>query len=401
MQLLSANRGRKSQVASSLGAGDQFTQAPRALIVSHPCVVPANQSVFAVLAELGWRLDLVVPSSWRHDYAEAPVHPTKLPELKAGFYPRRVFLAGQPQRHFYCPGPSRVLRRLAPDVAFLEEETFSIPALQWGLACWRAGIPFGVQADENLDRSLPLPARVWRSWTLQHAAFVAARSPTAKRLVERWGARGRVEVIPHAVPSWPLSPIQPRSGAFTIGYAGRLVPEKGLFDLVAAAKKLSDPVRLLLAGNGPLRAELAAAAGEGVAVEVATDIKHEEMARAFGAMDVLVLPSHTTSTWAEQFGRVLVEALWCGVPVIGSSSGEIPWVIGATGGGLVFPEGDVAALTAALEELKASPGERSRLAAQGREAVERQFSVAAAASALAETLAAAVGAPQRLVTPRP
>ena len=64
------------------------------------------------------------------------------------------------------------------------------------------------------------------------------------------------------------------------------------------------------------------------------------MAAGYAQLDVLVLPSHTTPTWKEQFGRVIVEALWCGVPVVGSDSGEIPWLIELTGGGLVFPEGD-------------------------------------------------------------
>jgi len=46
------------------------------------------------------------------------------------------------------------------------------------------------------------------------------------------------------------------------------------------------------------------------------------------SLDVLVLPSRSRSFWKEQFGRVLIEAMACGVPVIGSSSGEIPNVIG-------------------------------------------------------------------------
>ena len=67
------------------------------------------------------------------------------------------------------------------------------------------------------------------------------------------------------------------------------------------------------------------------------------MPALYREMDVLVLPSRTTPTWAEQFGKVLCEALLCGTPVIGSSSGEIPWVVTTTGGGLVYPEGDTPA----------------------------------------------------------
>ena len=97
----------------------------------------------------------------------------------------------------------------------------------------------------------------------------------------------------------------------------------------------------------------------------------------YAQFDVLVLPSHTTATWKEQFGRVIIEALWCGVPVVGSDSGEIPWLIGLTGGGLRFPEGDPNTRRR-LTELRTSPELRRQLTRTGRAAVERMFSVPAA-----------------------
>lgn len=363
------------------GARD-VVPAKRLLVVSHACVVPANQTVFAFLVGQGWKLDLVVPDRWIHEYAAGTIPAIKLPELDARFHSWPVALRGKPQRHFYLASCASLLRKVRPGVVLLEEESFSIPAFQWGMACWRRGIPFGVQAAENLDRPLPLPARLCRNWTLRHATFVAARSPTAKKLAEQWGARGNVVVVPHAVPAWPEGSPQRKAGVFTIGFAGRLVEEKGLFDLLAAANRMCGPIRVLLAGNGPLKARLEELARENVTVEVANDFKHEDMARAFRAMDVLVLPSRTTPTWVEQFGRVLVEALWCGVPVVGSSSGEIPWVIHATGGGVVFREGDIDALSAALEDLRGNPEKGAQMAAIGRQAVERLFSVGAVGTRL-------------------
>ena len=197
------------------GLGHDATSEKRALVVSHACVVPANQSVYVSLADRGWNLDLVVPSRWRREYADAVVAPAKLPELNATVHALPVALTGYPQRHFYPRGCMALLRRTNPSVAFLEEESFSAPAFQWGMACWRSGVPFGIQAAENLDRDLPLPARFFRRWTLRHAAFIAARSPTAKNLVEQWGARGIVEVIPHAVPNWPISSPPRRSEPLT------------------------------------------------------------------------------------------------------------------------------------------------------------------------------------------
>jgi glycosyltransferase involved in cell wall biosynthesis len=114
------------------------------------------------------------------------------------------------------------------------------------------------------------------------------------------------------------------------------------------------------------------------------------MPSAYAQLDVLVLPSRTTPTWKEQFGRAIVEALWCGVPVVGSDSGEIPWLIGLTGGGLVFAEGDRAALAAQLARLRMDPQLRRELAATGRAAVERLFSVPAATDRLEGLLAHAI-----------
>ena len=88
-------------------------------------------------------------------------------------------------------------------------------------------------------------------------------------------------------------------------------------------------------------------------------------------LDVLVLPSRTTRRWKEQFGRVLIEAMACETPVVGSSSAEIPHVIGEAG--LVFPEGDVVALTKHLRSLCDSPDLVALLGARGRARVLQRF----------------------------
>jgi glycosyltransferase involved in cell wall biosynthesis len=88
-------------------------------------------------------------------------------------------------------------------------------------------------------------------------------------------------------------------------------------------------------------------------------------------MDVLVLPSRTTPQWKEQFGHVLIEAMACGTPVIGSNSGAIPDVIDAAG--LLFPEGDVDALAAHLCRLANNPKELHLMSQRGRERVADMY----------------------------
>jgi len=108
-----------------------------------------------------------------------------------------------------------------------------------------------------------------------------------------------------------------------------------------------------------------------------TSCPHERVADAYGRMDVLVLPSRRTSKWEEQFGRALVEALQCGVPVIGARTGEIPLVVDTTGGGWTFEEGDVRALASLLDRVAMDPVERERRAVAGEEVVRRRFSMRA------------------------
>ena len=94
----------------------------------------------------------------------------------------------------------------------------------------------------------------------------------------------------------------------------------------------------------------------------------------YRSLDLLVLPSRTRPNWKEQFGRVLIEAMACGVPVLGSDSGEIPHVIGDAG--IVFPEGDVEMLRCQVQRLMVDRAARNSLAAAGRQRVLDRFTMA-------------------------
>jgi glycosyltransferase involved in cell wall biosynthesis len=358
----------------------------RLLAVSHPSVLPVNQQQYRELIELGWHVHLVTPSRWKHAYQDRPFAATALPDVEGSMDPRRVLFAGHPQRHLYVSRLAATLRAENPSVVFLEQEPFSMAAAQWAIAAFRLGIPFGVQQDENLDREMPVVARWLTALVLPRAAFVIARSPAAAALASRWGAKGRVEVIPHPVPPWSVPERSASERQFTVGYAGRLVPEKGVGDLISAVKRMERPARVLLVGNGPLLREFEI----DPIVEVWTGLSHDRMPEAYQRMDVLVLPSRRTPTWEEQFGRVLVEALHCDVPVVGSDTGEIPWVVESTGGGWLFPEGDIATLSSLLDEIADNEGERARRAQRGALAVQKQFSAEAVAAAMSKLLTSAI-----------
>ena len=370
----------------------------RIVVVSHPNVVPHNQRVYVRLAERGWNVKLIVPNRWVDDYTPEGFTPQPDECFRGTFARVRIARPGVIQRHFYITRPSRWLERWRPDTVFLEQEPFSIPALQWGVVCERLGIPWGLQGDENLDRPFPWPAKAIRRWVTPRADYFAARSPTAGDMLRRWGARGRIEVVPHTIPDWPLPPRRngrgrDGDGAFTIGFAGRLVPQKGIDDLLSAVARLDFSFRLLVAGDGPLRERVESAdIGRGW-LDLRPGLRSAQMPDVYAKMDLLVLPSRTTPTWAEQFGKVLCEALLCGVPVLGSSSGEIPWVVETSGGGRIFPEGDVGTLARMITDLRRDDTARAQLAQRGRAGVEKHFVPAVAARALDELIRSVLSRP--------
>ncbi len=140
--------------------------------------------------------------------------------------------------------------------------------------------------------------------------------------------------------------------AFVAGFAGRLVKEKGIRDLVAAVRQLraeggmSRDVHVALMGGGRLRDELEKISQAEPWLHVLPKVSHEQVAGHLQIMDLLVLGSHPYhedgNCWEEQFGHILVEAMACGVAVAGSDSGAIPEVIGDPA--MIFPVGDVPAL---------------------------------------------------------
>lgn len=141
-----------------------------------------------------------------------------------------------------------------------------------------------------------------------------------------------------------------RSTTYLAGFAGRFIPEKGILDLVDAFAHLGPDYGLALIGDGPQKGEIQSRIA---ALNLADRIQFIPPQNAVGlaahyrALDLVVLPSRTIRTWKEQYGRVLMEAMRCGTPVVGSDSGAIPCVIADPA--CVFPEGDAVAMAAAIK----------------------------------------------------
>jgi glycosyltransferase involved in cell wall biosynthesis len=161
-------------------------------------------------------------------------------------------------------------------------------------------------------------------------------------------------------------------GVPVVGFVGRFVKQKGCALLVEALSRLTVPWRAVFVGGGPEQAALESfAEAHPGRVRIATDVSHDRVPEYLNAMDVLCAPSQTTPRWREQFGRMLIEAMSCGVPVIASRSGEIPYVV--QDAGVILPEDDAASWTDALQSVLTSDVRRRTLAARGVARARTEF----------------------------
>jgi glycosyltransferase involved in cell wall biosynthesis len=227
----------------------------------------------------------------------------------------------------------------------------------------------------------------------------------AAEVLRRKGYRGPVTILPagidpHVYNATPAV-LTRTPGEVVLGFVGRIAEEKGLSTMLRALKLIESlPWRLVVVGTGPYDAVFdAETARLGLLdrIERRGYVPHTEAPAYLAALDVLLLPSETRPNWKEQFGRVLVEAMACGTPVIGSDSGEIPHVIAATGGGLVFPEGEARALAQCIEALVTDPARRRAIGAAGRAHVRLRYTNDALARRFAESMVEAM-ATRRLAT---
>ncbi|HET7322141.1 MAG TPA: glycosyltransferase family 4 protein [Longimicrobiaceae bacterium] len=297
---------------------------------------------------------------------------------------RRAWLHGRNHLHGY-PGLGGLLDRERPDLVHVDEEPYSLVTFQAVRLCRARGIPALFFAWQNLDKSPPPPFGALRRSVFSSVAGGIAGTESAARVLREAGFTGPLAVVPQFGVDERTFHCDPRARCrgrrelgledsdFLVGFGGRLVPEKGVHLLVRAVATLPG-VHLSLAGEGPERERLARLAREmGAAdrIHFRGHLPSAVMPAWLAALDVLALASLATPRWSEQFGRILVEAMACSVPVVASRSGEMEQVVGDAG--VLVPEGDEPALRAALERLAADPGARRRLADAGRERVLAHF----------------------------
>jgi colanic acid/amylovoran biosynthesis glycosyltransferase len=178
----------------------------------------------------------------------------------------------------------------------------------------------------------------------------------------------------------PVGPRGPAGPPFHLLALGRLVPKKGFAVLLRACRLLSDQgldFRLTLAGDGPERRklrELAHRQGLADRVSLTGAVPHLEVARLMAQADLLVMPSLIAlSGDRDGIPNVILEALFCGVPVLATAVSGIPEVVREGDTGWLTNPGDPEALARAAAAVLAAPAEARRRAEQGRALVTQEF----------------------------
>jgi glycosyltransferase involved in cell wall biosynthesis len=362
----------------------------RVLMVSKALVVGAYQRKLEELARLpGIELVAVVPPMWREGAHRAYLERAHTSGYEMVAAP--VALNGKFHLHYY-PTLGRLLTHYKPQILHMDEEPYNLAtwhALRLGEAAKSRSLFFTWQ---NLERHYPWPFRGFELVNYRRARHAIAGNRTAVQVLRNKGYGGPISVIPQfgVDPSLFIpageDETRPENRSLTIGYAGRLVREKGLDVLLHACAIARLPSwRLLVRGDGPMRPQLEALAHQldiSAQVQFLGKMPSTEMAAFYRSLDIFVLPSLTRPNWAEQFARVLIEAMACAVPILGSGSGEIPDVLGD--GGLVFPEGDACALAELLHKMALDRAEREKLGKQGRARVLGRFTQQHIAAATAD-----------------
>jgi glycogen synthase len=239
-------------------------------------------------------------------------------------------------------------------------------------------------------------------WLAHEAARVVTCSAYMRwevsRLLDLDG--GKVMVIPNGVdaPQWRAAPraVALARARFAgdgplVGFAGRLVYEKGVQHVVSALPELRHRhpgLRLLIAGDGPYKGDLQAQVARldlGRTVHFAGFVGRD-LPAAFAASDTVVVPSIY-----EPFGMVALEAAAAGAPLAVSATGGLAEIVEPGVTGMTFPAKDAAALADAVSTLLADATAARRMAGEARRMVDDRYGWASIAARTAATYRHTVG----------
>ncbi len=299
-------------------------------------------------------MTLLVPSQWKSGLGPIRAEP------EPSGSPLRVVVrdrVGISHSNVYWLKEFRdVVQEVRPDATYVDEGPEGLAAAQAAQASRvrRGGLV--VLAIQNLFKRYPPPFGSLLQYVLSYAHAAVSISDQATEVLRHHGFTGAVLPMPFSTDLTPLTRPEREQvyRAYGLhpplaGYVGRLVPEKGIDTFLRAIASCAE-LNAVIVGSGPEETALRRLADElrlGDRITFTGFQTPAETARLLGSLDVLALPSRIRRNWCEQFGRVLIEAMASGVPVVASQSGAIPEVVGDAG--ILVPVDDFKTLAAGLQ----------------------------------------------------
>jgi glycosyltransferase involved in cell wall biosynthesis len=299
-----------------------------------------------------------------------------------------VPLRGPRLTWFAYRGLHSLIRSIRPDVVHVLNEPWSVAAMQTTASIQARVVAHGCEDIWDQGRVAEVAVRrAIAGACLRRAHGFASWNRAGVDWARSWG-------LPADRPTHVVSAELPRlerfrrtparvaasrarwgvDGETVVGFVGRLVAQKGIDWLLRSwsAAALPRSTRLLFVGAGPLAATIERSATLDDRIRLVGPVPPDDVPDVMAALDVLVLPSHTTPRWQEQYGRVITEAMASGVAVIASDSGAIPEVVGNAG--IVVAEGSLPDLVSGLRRTVLDPEFRSRTACAGLSRAHAVFS---------------------------
>jgi glycosyltransferase involved in cell wall biosynthesis len=374
------------------GGGKPLSDRIRVLTIGHSYVVAENRALIREVAR-DPQLDVTVaaPIAFRSGLGPIELQPEP-PRSNLALKPLAARFTQWTQIFAY---DRRALAMLidhgAFDVVHAWEEPYIYAGYQIVREMARSNAAFCFRTAQNIDKRYPFPfSRFERAARRRAQGWIAGGNLVFESMVRRGypKERGRIMTLAVDLDAFkPLAPERKQAVARELGlhppilaYVGRLTRPKGIDLMMRAMDAVGGSTQwsMLVMGAGPMEADLrnwAAARGWSDRVQIRL-VPHRDVPAYLGAADLLLAPSQTGPRWREQFGRMVIEAFAGGVPVLGSDSGEIPYVIGDAG--KILPESDADAWARAIVEVIGSEKLRADMVRRGLERVQA-YSVAAVA----------------------
>lgn len=353
-------------------------------IISKTYISPEYKKTLIEIVNLNNEILLIEPKSWGDCLQEEEIKINGIDVVKLD-----VALPGKHHFFFYKEDFKKYIKDFDPDIIKIHEEPWSYVTFQILLKLKDTRVPKIGFTWQNIYKNYPYPFKYFENFTYKNVRAIQCGNTEAARVLRKKGFNGLIDVIPEigvdedVFKNDGISELKEKlklKDKIVIGYVGRLVYEKGVYDLLKVFSELRyKNVHLTFIGGGDEKDMILKLVNSCALRDKFTLIewvKTSEMPNYMNILDILILPSFEIRGkfwrgWKEQFGRVLIEAMSCGVAVLGSSSGAIPEVLGD--GGLIFREKDLNDMKEKLKNLIEDRELRKNLGRLGRNRVLENF----------------------------